>query len=648
MSSELRLRRGNQISHDGFVGAVGEVTYNTDTKGLHTHDGTTPGGLAIGSYTAPFTGAAGRSQQDKNSDTLNVFDFFTPAELTAYKATPTTFNSSRPLQAFFDVIAATDVHLAQCAGSFAIATGLNLGGVGGCRTKNITGNLTLSALSTIDTLLTINPSANLVWTGFINCIGVGSNSYATRTCRIGVALAGNADRIRLSGVRGQYLQQTLVSCKTKTTLTNLGDIKASDVGSGYSVGTSLSSTWDTKVDAGESGSLVQTSTITVATLPPTAVDTTLCVVISGSVHYVKSVDYGASKLEIFPWVDNTLSSGSLVYLFGGAVNISGGDASVVGIDSIDAIRCSAALQIGALYAPVVDRCVAQSCFTNTVLGLRNDVSFVGGQINGMYCENTVFDIVKLTRAVSGLNIASNYALSLSKVAFVNPRATDNSKSSLYGNMQGITLSHNGSLLQYQKAPYDGFERSATIVFDLFDGIGGTRTYKRNTANITLSAITAESLGKNAAFGIDSAQIVIIGSGVYGNPTSTCTFTAPVGATVNGGATASFNGFTGPALFNVFYDIPNTNFIVSSVAEIAQASVTYDPPSLAANEIQSTTVTVVGAALGHNVNCSFSRALGVSTRMWAEVTATNTVTVYHQNLTGAAVDVLSGTLKVKVI
>lgn len=78
-----------------------------------------------------------------------------------------------------------------------------------------------------------------------------------------------------------------------------------------------------------------------------------------------------------------------------------------------------------------------------------------------------------------------------------------------------------------------------------------------------------------------------------------------------------------------------------------ASVTYDPPSLVAGLTQSTTVTLTGAVIGDPVACSFSLALN-GTRMWAEVTSANTVTVYHRNDTGATVDVGSGILTVKLI
>lgn len=75
--------------------------------------------------------------------------------------------------------------------------------------------------------------------------------------------------------------------------------------------------------------------------------------------------------------------------------------------------------------------------------------------------------------------------------------------------------------------------------------------------------------------------------------------------------------------------------------------TYDPPSLATAAQQSTTVTLTGVKVGDVVACSFSNVLN-GTRMWAEVTALNTVTVYHRNDTGNTVDISSGMITVKTI
>lgn len=78
-----------------------------------------------------------------------------------------------------------------------------------------------------------------------------------------------------------------------------------------------------------------------------------------------------------------------------------------------------------------------------------------------------------------------------------------------------------------------------------------------------------------------------------------------------------------------------------------SSVTYNPPSLPSGSQQSTTVTLTGAKIGDCVSCSFNQLLN-GTRMWAEVTAVDTVTVYHRNDTGGTVDISSGTLTVKLI
>lgn len=78
------------------------------------------------------------------------------------------------------------------------------------------------------------------------------------------------------------------------------------------------------------------------------------------------------------------------------------------------------------------------------------------------------------------------------------------------------------------------------------------------------------------------------------------------------------------------------------------SATYDPPSLADGEGTTTAVTVTGAALGDAVTAiSFSNGLqGVTVTGW--VSAANTVSVRFQNETGAAVDLASGTLRVRVL
>jgi hypothetical protein len=79
----------------------------------------------------------------------------------------------------------------------------------------------------------------------------------------------------------------------------------------------------------------------------------------------------------------------------------------------------------------------------------------------------------------------------------------------------------------------------------------------------------------------------------------------------------------------------------------RASATWNPPSVADGANTSTTVTVTGAAVGNYARAAFSIAVPAGARLGAEVTAADTVTVTLFNNTGGALDLASGTLRVRV-
>ena len=47
MATQLQLRKGTTSDNDSFIGAEGELTYDTETKGLRIHDGVKQGGNLI-------------------------------------------------------------------------------------------------------------------------------------------------------------------------------------------------------------------------------------------------------------------------------------------------------------------------------------------------------------------------------------------------------------------------------------------------------------------------------------------------------------------------------------------------------------------------------------------------------------------------
>lgn len=90
---------------------------------------------------------------------------------------------------------------------------------------------------------------------------------------------------------------------------------------------------------------------------------------------------------------------------------------------------------------------------------------------------------------------------------------------------------------------------------------------------------------------------------------------------------------------------NSRLLASKVELVGQA--TYDPGNLVDAAGVTTTVTVTGAVLGDRVSgVSFSLDLqGITVTAW--VSAADTVSVRFQNETGGALDLASGTLRVKV-
>lgn len=75
MAEQLQFRRGTTAENATFVGAVGEVSYDTQKKHLIPHDGITAGGFPMGGFVQSGAGAVVRSAESKLKDFVSVKDF---------------------------------------------------------------------------------------------------------------------------------------------------------------------------------------------------------------------------------------------------------------------------------------------------------------------------------------------------------------------------------------------------------------------------------------------------------------------------------------------------------------------------------------------------------------------------------------------
>lgn len=61
MATRVQLRRGTTLQNDAFTGAVGELTYDTTSKGMRIHDGSTQGGTLVDTVVSFIKPTAGNN-----------------------------------------------------------------------------------------------------------------------------------------------------------------------------------------------------------------------------------------------------------------------------------------------------------------------------------------------------------------------------------------------------------------------------------------------------------------------------------------------------------------------------------------------------------------------------------------------------------
>lgn len=577
-------------------------------------------------------------------DLKSIWDFFSEEERISYLSNPVIFDAHRPLQEFFDYVCLNNVGTAYVAGSFSVSSSVKMGSLGNSATKMYDGYLTITAIAPIDIVVDFQLS-KVVWSGGVIAICQGNGNWSSRTCRIGIALGSNADRLKIDWLEGRYAYETGVKLYDKTTLTNIGTIRSIDNGSGFyesgSVNYSLTANFTSSTRTGDANSTTQGNLLTVNVLPPENLSTSAYVVVDEEIYYIESIDRTTSTLTVYPWLKNTNQNGSLRYMFGGGVDVGGANSSVVSINTIDLMRNGIAYSARALYPPTAKVVTAQSNGLAVMVGNRPDGASVGGVITELYAENNNFDIAVVTRAASGFDIQNTIALNSAKFKYIAARAADGTISPALSGFFGVTIAGNVR----NKAPLNYVPSSTTIKLGTKE-----RLFSLRANNLTVKLEIDSS--NNAAFGYDDALINIVGNNTTGIPTQV-TFNPPAGYTVNGQASQVFANFISAAQFFTLCDFSRNNFIVQQVSRATppQATATYDPPLLAATgtsgDFTTTTVTLAGAVIGDNVSAAFSR-YNASVEISAQVSATDTVTVKFKNIGSTPVDLPSGILTVKAI
>lgn len=594
----------------------------------------------------------GRTQLDKNRESVSILDFFTEAELAAFEADKTTFDAYRPIQEFFTYIAQNDVGTARADISAYISTGITMGISGNNETKLVVGNMHLTAMNAIDTMIMTELGNEFQWVGEVALTGhrtATSPPYAwrNRTCRVGmgtstIAVGLNArqtwGRLRMSHFQEDGLQVT-----AGTSSNYYHHIRNGYCGvyAGPDSRYRFDTTFNNRVDTGASSTGSQRSTITVAEMPPITVldsDRPCLIYIDSEFYLVLDYSVSNSSLSVYPWIDLTKQSGMLSYVFGASVSVFGKDASGVYIGNLEGSVNGIGLQDSALYACSVGSMMSQASSIGVVIGAGPGAANQGGFIGSYYCEGNRADVLMLSVGAPNRVIVSSHTLTASGIHTISARSSStNTTTGGIGNTliragsdtyRSVKLGNNENIIQnldFSKRELNGM------------------VYSSNNQQFYMPDI---NIAANRLTGHDSLVFRVLGINGKETPTSV-TFRQASGATAttNGeSANVVFRNFAETPEFTVFGEIASNNYRVILNTRVAiSTSVTLTSLEPAA----SNTYPVVfdGVKTSDFLVARASKPLQ-GTTIEASVTSKGNALITHTNNTGLAVDIGAVVIDIK--
>jgi hypothetical protein len=514
-----------------------------------------------GVYVVPQGGSSGQGAwvRDLSGKALTPYHF---------GAVDGTADSFTALQAFGDFIAVNAVDEADVTGDFSTHTGLVWGPVTAYgmvgKTPGVRGDMRLTARQGMQEVLRLRNWQECTWNGHLAVRGTGGSTFASRTCGVGLAFEGCRLLNFTGGITVSYFGFAGIAqiAASNNNFMQLGTVKCYLCGSGLLnsvvAGVSLTGGWQTLTDStfatGVNSTTQRTTIGGVTTFFPSWMEDygavgqyPFQVRIGETLYFVTDLDRNAGTMNVFPWVRNPLGDTDFEWVLGGGVYLAGADGNVVTFDKIDATTSGRALAAASGYGPI-GTVSAQGCGTGVLIG-RSPFSIGLGSNLSVYMEGNAEDVVVLcAQGNAGYNyITSEYALNLAKCR--NASAPRSYGDSFHDpGFVRVPIVAGGRRHEYEKRAGNllAVASAISLVVNRRDMV---LREKKDGWTINLQPIDADL---NRLFGYSGASLIFHGTGANGAPTGTFTFNAPSGGTVNGGASASFSGFTRPAMFSAEY------------------------------------------------------------------------------------------------
>ncbi|GAB5398579.1 MAG: hypothetical protein Aureis2KO_01640 [Aureisphaera sp.] len=443
-------------------------------------------------------------------------------------------------------------------------------------TTHIIGSPTLSYKGNdyVDTIFTIYGFSFSKWDGIISVKGKGG-TWEQRKCGFCIKIS-NCSRTVFGGFIGSKAKAYGLLCSSRlfqgrngnTSQMNLGDCRFTRCGSGNhedSAGFYFISNWTHTGDprtvnpryGPRKFTLITTDELPPEELLEQARKRPYVVMSNGDLHYVvrDTINRSTNQFIIKPSIDPTLTDTTMKWIFGGGIALTGDDAGNCKFSGVDVTNCAIGLDVLTFYGPVVDRLVNHYCF---VALIANKETTMGAIVHSLYCEGNHAALI----SPSG------------KIAITGVQEVDMIKNIRYlgrGDSSGIAFNENGlprlTFVRGESAEFASHEKknnNRTEKYSRIDFVINNKyisqIYRHNQPKIQLDI----NLKWHKAFGFDSGQLTIIGTSAPDfAPTEVEFSTKKDSTTINGGdSTWVSTGFSGPAVFFIYYDVENDNFEVA--------------------------------------------------------------------------------------
>lgn len=619
----------------------------------------------------------GRTQKQKNAELVTPYDFGAIGDGVYHKLSekytiladaqvkyPTAQSLDDSidlcaLEAFFDYCRANDGFIADITLKANINRPLNLGirTNSDFKTKIYNGHLELSSSTTteISHLMQIN-MRNVYFNGRISLNGTGG-TVKNRRVVCGLLIGdrgddGSSGRVNINEVYASGMKHAAAILLNDSIFPVIGKVYAGWCGSsGHtsykdSVDTHYANITEKLPDVG--GDYSQYSTVKVDSLPPIVEGNRFNVmaVFEGDEsrpYRVTNINTTDNTISVYPLLDITKTYTKVKYIYGGGLFWTGNNSGVGSFNHLQFIVCGVGFWGLSLYGGTINMLSTEYCGVGYSLGKPFE-AVMAYEINNGYFEANLWNYVQQWGVDFSLhNLRQSNSFLPSKMVSLQAYKYQN-KMGEADRFPNSTFSIDGKT--YRMSEVQHWSGNAYVDLSNPEDIYLKACYTNSTVYLSISDV-----GKIDKFSSYTKTIMLTPRD--SNSTNRIKISPPQGWKLNGGAvdtaitTSRYIG--NGAIINLDINTTTKNITVRSdlFTALTVASVTYDPPSLATATQQSTTVTLPGAKVGDTVVVSFSNPLQ-GTRMWAEVTAADTVTVYHRNDTGVTVDLTSGILTVKII